>query len=73
MVGVDPHRDTHALAVVHVVTGAVVVEATVRASSNGYTEALRLVDEYAPGRRAFAIEGTRLLRSGADPLPDRPP
>ena len=58
MVGVDPHRDTHALAVVHVVTGAVVVEATVRASSNGYTEALRLADEYAPGRRAFAIEGT---------------
>ena len=58
MVGVDPHRDTHALAVVHVVTGAVVVEATVRANSNGYTEALRLADEYAPGRRAFAIEGT---------------
>ena len=36
IVGVDPHRDTHALAVVHVLSGAVVVEATVRASSNGY-------------------------------------
>ena len=58
IVGVDPHRDTHALAVVHVLSGAVVVEATVRASSNGYAEALRLADEYAPGRRAFAIEGT---------------
>ncbi len=58
IVGVDPHRDTHALAVVHVLSGAVVVEARVRASSNGYAEALRLADEYAPGRRAFAIEGT---------------
>ena len=29
IVGVDPHRDTHALAVVHVLSGAVVVEATV--------------------------------------------
>lgn len=58
IVGVDPHRDTHALAVVHVPSGAVVVEATVRASSNGYAEALRLAEEYASGRRAFAIEGT---------------
>ena len=36
IVGVDPHRDTHALAVVHVVSGAVVFEATVDANSNGY-------------------------------------
>jgi transposase len=58
VVGVDPHRDTHALAIVHVVSGAVVVEATVFADSDGYAEALRLVEEHAPGRRAFAIEGT---------------
>jgi transposase len=58
VVGVDPHRDTHALAIVHVVSGAVVVEATVLADSDGYAEALRLVEEHAPGRRAFAIEGT---------------
>jgi transposase len=58
IVGVDPHRDTHALAIVHVVSGAVVVEATVFADSDGYAEALRLVEEHAPGRRAFAIEGT---------------
>jgi len=58
IVGVDPHRDTHALAVLYVPSGAVVVEATVRASSNGYAEALRLAEEYASGRRAFAIEGT---------------
>jgi transposase len=58
VVGVDPHRDTHALAIVHVVSGAVVLEATVLADSDGYAEALRLVEEHAPGRRAFAIEGT---------------
>ena len=58
IVGVDPHRDTHALAIVHVVSGVVVAEATVLANSDGYAESLRLVEEHAPGRRAFAIEGT---------------
>jgi len=58
IVGVDPHRDTHALAVVHVVSGVVVVEATVVADGAGYLDALRFVEEHAPGRRAFAIEGT---------------
>jgi hypothetical protein len=58
IVGVDPHRDAHALAVVHVVSGAIVFEATVLADSSGYLEALELVEEHAPGRRAFAIEGT---------------
>ena len=58
IVGVDPHRDTHALAVVDVATGAVVAEATVLANNFGYAAALRLTEEHAPGRRAFAIEGT---------------
>ncbi|MBA3734951.1 MAG: hypothetical protein H0W90_07115 [Actinobacteria bacterium] len=58
MVGVDPHRDTHALAIVEVANGAVIVEATVLANNDGYAEALRLVEEHAPGRRVFAIEGT---------------
>jgi transposase len=58
IVGVDPHRDTHALAIVHVVSGAVVAESTVLANSDGYAAALRLVEEHAAGRRAFAIEGT---------------
>ena len=58
VVGVDPHRDTHAFAVVHVLSGAVVFEATIAASSRGYAEALRLVDAHAPGRRAFAVEGS---------------
>src|SRR4051812_38770753 len=58
VVGVDPHRDTHALAIVHVASGAVVAESTVLANSDGYAAALRLAEKHAPGRRAFAIEGT---------------
>src|SRR6266508_2076531 len=64
VVGVDPHRDSPALAVVHVVSGAVQLEAAVDASSNGYAQALRLVDKHAPGRRAFASEGTGSFGAG---------
>jgi hypothetical protein len=48
VIGVDPHRDFHALAVVHVVSGAVVFETTVVANSDGYAQALKLVDQ--PGQ-----------------------
>ncbi len=58
IVGVDPHRDAHAIAVVEVASGAVVAEWAVLADSDGYAEALALVAAQAPGRRAFAIEGT---------------
>jgi transposase len=58
VIGVDPHRDSHALAIVEVVTGAVVFEATIAADSGGYQRALSIVDEHTLGRRAFAIEGT---------------
>jgi len=64
VVGVDPHRDSHALAVVDVVTGAVVFEATVAATSGGYADALALVDKHAHGRRVFAIEGTGSFGAG---------
>src|SRR5437762_1991783 len=64
VVGVDPHRDSHALAVVQVVSGAVVFEATVVASSDGYAHALKLADQHAPGRRAFAVEGTGSYGAG---------
>ena len=64
IVGVDPHRDSHALAVLHVVSGAVVFEANVAASSNGYAHALSLVDQHAAGRRAFAVEGTGSFGAG---------
>ena len=64
IVGVDPHRDFHALAVVEVVSGVVVFESTVAADSGGYAQALKLVGERAPGRRAFAIEGTGSFGAG---------
>jgi len=64
IVGVDPHRDSHAFAVVHVVSGAVVFESTVVANSGGYARALELVDRHASGRRAFAVEGTGSFGAG---------
>jgi transposase len=64
VVGVDPHRDLHALAVVHVLSGAVVLEATVTATSEGYARALQLVDAHASGRRAFAVEGAGSFGAG---------
>jgi len=64
VVGVDPHRDSHALAVVHVLSGAVLFEATVDASSDGYAHALKIVDQHAAGRRVFAVEGTGSFGAG---------
>jgi transposase len=64
VVGVDSHRDTHAVAVVAVPTGVVVLEANIAADSDGYAEALRLANVHAPGRRAFAIEGTASFGAG---------
>ena len=64
VVGVDPHRDSHALAIVHVLSGVVVFEATIAASSRGYAEALQLVDAHAQGRRSFAVEGSGSFGAG---------
>ena len=36
----------------------------VAADSGGYAEALRLAEEHAPGRRAFAVEGTGSFGAG---------
>src|ERR1019366_5352997 len=57
VVGVDTHRDQHMLAVVVVPTGAVVAQRSVAATPRGYSAALRFADEFAPGRRLWAIEG----------------
>ena len=64
IVGVDPHRDSHAIAVVHVQSGVVVFETTVVANSGGYANALKIVGEHASGRRAFAVEGTGSFGAG---------
>jgi transposase len=58
VIGVDTHRDQHALAVVDAGTGAVVAQATTAADGHGYTRAVRFADRYAPGARMWAIEGT---------------
>jgi transposase len=64
VVGVDPHRDRHALAIVEVRTGGVVFEASVAANSSGYARSLELANEHAPRRRAFAIEGSGSFGAG---------
>jgi transposase len=64
IVGVDPHRDSHAFAIVHVVSGAVVFESTVIANNDGYARALELAERHALGRRAFAIEGAGSFGAG---------
>jgi transposase len=64
VIGVDPHRDTHALAIVDVRTGGIVFETSVAASSGGYARALELARVQAPGRRAFAVEGTGSFGAG---------
>jgi len=64
VIGVDPHRDTHALAVVDVRSGGVVFEATALADGEGYASVLRLANQHAPGRRVFAIEGTGSFGAG---------
>jgi transposase len=64
IIGVDPHRDSHALAVVQVVSGVVVFESTIDANSGGYAQALKLADEHASGRRVFAVEGTGSFGAG---------
>jgi transposase len=59
VVGVDTHRDAHALAVVAAPSGAVLlVEPWLAASPDGYRRLLGLVQAHAPGARAFAVEGT---------------
>lgn len=64
VIGVDPHRDEHALAVVDVRSGGVVFEAAAVADAEGYACVLRLADQHAPGRRVFAVEGTGSFGAG---------
>ena len=64
VVGVDPHRDEHAVGVVEVRSGVVVFETSVAADSGGYADALAVAERHAPGRRAFAVEGTGSYGAG---------
>jgi transposase len=65
VIGVDTHRDAHALAIVAAPTGGVVlVEPWLEASPPGYRRLLRLGQAHAPGVRAFAVEGTGSYGAG---------
>jgi len=64
VVGVDTHRDEHVLAVVAAPAGAVLASRAVAANARGYRETLRFAELYAPGGRAWAIEGTGSYGAG---------
>lgn len=76
VIGVDTHRDQHALAVVDARTGAVVAQTTTAAEAHGYTRALRFAARHAAGARMWAIEGsghygaglTRFLGARGEPV-----
>jgi transposase len=57
VVGVDTHRDQHAIAVIDAHTGAVIAQTTTAASGHGYADAVRFTGRHAPGGRLWAIEG----------------
>jgi transposase len=63
VIGVDTHRDSHTAAVVDP-TGAVLADATVSADAFGYKRVLAFGRSGAPGRRAWAIEGTGSFGAG---------
>jgi transposase len=58
VVGVDTHRDEHALAIVDARTGALIAQTTTAARGRGYAEAVRFADRHARGARVWAVEGT---------------
>src|SRR5829696_1279728 len=63
VIGVDTHRDSHAAALLDPNGG---VRATLEVPSDraGHGRLLRLVDEQAPGRRVWALEGTGCYGAG---------
>jgi transposase len=64
VIGVDTHRDEHVVAVVTSPAGAVVAGKTAGANARGYRDLLRLSEQYAVGRRAWAIEGSGSYGAG---------
>jgi transposase len=64
VLGVDTHRDGHALAAVSAPAGALLAGIEVVASGSGYQAAFRFAERCAAGRRAWAIEGTGSYGAG---------
>jgi transposase len=63
VIGIDTHRDRHAVAVCNT-AGGVVADTVVSADVFGYRRLLRFTAELAPGRRVWAIEGTGSFGAG---------
>jgi transposase len=63
VIGVDSHRDRHALALL-AASGVIEAEWALPADADGYWQALALAEERAPGRRVWAIEGTGCYGAG---------
>ena len=57
VVGVDTHRDQHAVAIVDARTGAAIAQTSTAASGRGYADAVGFADRHALGARLWAIEG----------------
>ncbi|SRR6266705_5517457 len=68
VVGVDPHRDVHALAVVEVRTGGLVFEAAIAANTNGHRRALELAQRHASRRRTIDVPVARISDDPRLPL-----
>jgi transposase len=64
VIGVDPHRDVHALAVVEAASGAARFQGQISSEAARYTLALGIAGEHAPGRRVWAIEGAGSYGAG---------
>ena len=58
VIGVDTHRDMHALCVLEAASGALVHESAQQATRAGYECALWEVRRTAPSERVWALEGT---------------
>jgi transposase len=58
VLGIDTHRDSHSAAILAADTAVVQGQITVAANERGYRRLLRFARESAPGRRAWAVEGT---------------
>jgi transposase len=64
VLGVDTHRDEHTLVVVTAPAGAVISGTAAPANARGYRQLLRVAVRHAPGRRAWAIEGSGSYGAG---------
>jgi transposase len=64
VLGVDTHADAHALALVEVGSQRTRRALTFPATRRGYRQALQLACRHAPGRRAWALEGSGCYGAG---------